>query len=85
MKAEHKCLSSYLEDPVPSVSLHVVGGLVEVAHPGDVVLPGLSHDGAVGGDDDGRVPQRLAVGSVSLQDGGNDHHVILLSILHGER
>ncbi len=27
-----------LEDGVPGVALHVVGGLVEVAHAGDVVL-----------------------------------------------
>lgn len=66
---------------MPSVPLHVVGGLVEVSDPRDVVLPGdAEHDAGVG-DDDGRVPQDVAVGGVALEDRADDHHVVLGGVL----
>ena len=66
------------------VPLNVVGGLVEVAHPGDVVLPGDTHHAAVVGDDNSRVPQDLAVDRVAFQDGRDDDHVILIRVLFQE-
>ena len=51
--------ASYLKDLVSGVSLHVVRGLVEVAHPGDVVLPALAHVLPSVGDDDSGVPHDI--------------------------
>lgn len=71
------------EDSVAGVALHVVGGLVEVAHPGDVVLPGLPETPPGVVDDDGRVPERVAVVLVPLQYGGDDDHPVLGCQLQG--
>ena len=67
------------EHPVPGVSLHVVGGLVEVAHPGDVVLPRPPHELALVRDDHRGVPEDVV--AVALQDGRDDHHAVLLGVL----
>ena len=63
------------------VALQVVGGLVEVPHPWDVVLPRLPDDPARVGDHDRRVPECLPVLEVALQDRVDNHHVVLLGIL----
>ena len=55
-----------LEDPVAGVALEVVGGLVEVAHPRDVVLPRLAHVRAALRYHHRRVPQHVAVLLVAL-------------------
>ena len=65
------------------VALHVVGGLVEVADARDVVLAALADDVSVVGDDDGRVPEHVAVCLVTLQDRRDDHHVVLGRQLEG--
>ena len=49
------------EDPVSGVALHVVGGLVEVPDPGDVVLPALAQHAPRVVDHHRRVPDRVAV------------------------
>ena len=49
------------EDPVPCVALHVVGGLVEVPDPGDVVLPALAQHAPRVVDHHRRVPDRVSV------------------------
>jgi len=63
---------------MPGVSLHVVGGLVEIPHPGDVVFPCNSNDVACVGDDDGRVPEDAAPLVFPLENGGDDDHPVLL-------
>ena len=68
---------SHLEHGVPEVALHVVGGLVEVADARDVVLAALADDVSVVGDEDGGVPEHVAVRLVPLQDRRDDHHVVL--------
>ena len=49
------------EDPVACVALHVVGGLVEVPDPGDVVLPALAQHAPRVVDHHRRVPDRVSV------------------------
>ena len=61
------------------VAFHVISGLVEVSHPWDVVLSGLSHDLSSVGDNHGRVPNNISV--IPFQNGGNNHHVVHLGIL----
>ena len=73
-----------VEHPVAGVALHVVGGLVEVAHPRDVVLAGLADHFARVGDDDRGVPENVAVILVALQNGRNDDHVVLLGVTREE-
>ena len=68
-----------VEDSVTGVALHVVSGFVEVSHPGDVILPGFSHDLTGVGDDDGRVPDDVSV--VTFQNGTDDHHVMSRCVL----
>lgn len=68
-----------VEDAVPRISLHVVGGLIEVSHSRDVIFSGLSHDLARVRDHDGGVPNYVPL--ISFQDGRNYHHVIGLGVL----
>ena len=65
------------------VALHVICGLVEVSHPWDVVLSGLSHDLSSMGDNHGRVPNNISV--IPFQNGGNNHHVVHLGILRRKK
>lgn len=65
-----------LEDRVTAVALHVVVTLVEVADPGDVVLPVLAQDVALVVDADGRVPHYVPVILIPLQDRRKDDHVV---------
>ena len=64
---------------VARVSLHVVGGLIEVSHSRDMILSRLSHDLARVRDHDGGVPNYVPL--ISFQDGRNYNHVIGLGIL----
>ena len=57
------------------VALHVVGGLVEVADSGDMILARDADHVAGVRDDDGRVPHDVT--RVALKDGRDDHHVVL--------
>mmetsp|Transcript_20915 Transcript_20915/g.53601 ORF Transcript_20915/g.53601 Transcript_20915/m.53601 type:complete len:289 (+) Transcript_20915:761-1627(+) len=66
-----------LKHRVPGVALHVVGGLVEVAHARNVVLAVLADDIAVVADDDCGVPDGVSVRGIPLQDGADDDHVVL--------
>ena len=61
------------------ISLHVVGGLIEVSHSRDMILSRLSHDLARVRDHDGGVPNYVPL--ISFQDGRNYNHVIGLGIL----
>ena len=51
------------------VTLQIVSGLIEVSHPGDMILPGLAQDSARVVNDHGCVPQGVTVLLVPLQDG----------------
>lgn len=68
-----------IKDPVSRISLHVVGGLIEVSHSRDMILSRLSHDLARVRDHDGGVPNYVPL--ISFQDGRNYNHVIGLGIL----
>lgn len=65
----------YASGPVGQVR---AAHLVEIAHPGDVVFPGLADDCSRIGDHHSCVPQNVPVLSVSFQDRGYHHHVVLL-------
>lgn len=58
----------YVEHSVAGVSLHVVGGLVEVADTWDVILARLANNIASGRNDHGCVPNGFAVHRISFQD-----------------
>mmetsp|Transcript_11077 Transcript_11077/g.16184 ORF Transcript_11077/g.16184 Transcript_11077/m.16184 type:complete len:308 (-) Transcript_11077:189-1112(-) len=60
-----------------SVTLHVVGRLVEVADAGNVVLAVLSNDVALVANYNSSVPDGTAVGKVAFQNGADDDHVVL--------
>mmetsp|Transcript_12601 Transcript_12601/g.28623 ORF Transcript_12601/g.28623 Transcript_12601/m.28623 type:complete len:308 (+) Transcript_12601:289-1212(+) len=66
-----------VEDGVPGVALHVVGGLVEVVDSWNVVLPVLANDVARVADHHSSVPHLVAFLRVPFQDGRHDHHVPL--------
>jgi hypothetical protein len=61
---------------VTGVSLHVVGGLVEVADAGNVILPGDADHTSGVRDDDGSVPDDVT--GVALEDGRDDDQVAML-------
>ena len=68
-----------IKDPMSRISLHVVGGLIEVSHSRDMILSRLSHDLARMRDHDGGVPNYVPL--ISFQDGRNYNHVIGLGVL----
>mmetsp|Transcript_27004 Transcript_27004/g.59053 ORF Transcript_27004/g.59053 Transcript_27004/m.59053 type:complete len:252 (-) Transcript_27004:555-1310(-) len=73
-----------LEHGVAGVALHVVGGLVEVTDPGNVVLPVLPNNVAVVADHHCCVPHHLPMCHVTLKDGCDNHHVPLAGQLLAE-
>ena len=62
------------------VSLHVVGRLIEVSDPWDVILPGEADHVPGVRDDDGRVPDDVT--GVAFKDRRHDHHVVFASELN---
>lgn len=70
-----------VEHRVSGGTLHVVSGLVEVAHAGNVVLPLFADHLAVVSNHHGGVPQSVAVLSVPLQNGTDDDHPMALGKL----
>ncbi len=67
---------AYIKDSVTGVSLHVVGGLVEVAYAGNVILPGDADHTSGMRDHNGSVPDDVT--GVSLKDGRDDDQVAML-------
>ena len=60
-----------------SVTLEVVGALIEVAHSWDVVLPVLPQHCSIVAHYHRGVPYGAAVHRITLQDGRDDDHVVL--------
>lgn len=58
----------YVKHSVAGVSLHVVGGLVEVTDTWDVILSRLANNIASGWNDHGCVPNGVSVHRISFQD-----------------
>lgn len=67
-----------LEHRMTGIAFVVVGRLVEVAHPRNVILTVLAHVVSVVGNHYRRVPQGVVVIGIPLQDRRDDHHVVLL-------
>ena len=74
---------TYVKNSVSGVALHVVGGLVEVADPRDVILPGDPDHVSGVGDDDGGVPHDIT--RVTFKDRRNDDHVVLPGKLNSDQ
>jgi len=70
-----------LENRMTGVPLHVVGGLIEVTHPGNVVLAVLAQVATTVRDDHCRIPNGLAMLHISLQNRVDDNHIVSLGQL----